>query len=186
MDRLRPGMKLSPSGLIVLGPNGRSGKLTRTIKGLCTWCGNKVTAKNRSTWCSNLCRRKFDRTQPSVLRADVEVRDGAVCQLCRLDCYDMREAMLERAEDHGYEETARWLTDDLGLVTKAETVKHLLCNRRTVYDVDHITPVSEATRWRSLFDVKNLRTLCYWCHQADTAEIAARRSSLRRRAKTTP
>ena len=172
-------MPLSPSHNVILGPDGRSGKIVKTVKGFCTWCSDKVP-KRRSTWCSNLCYAKYNNTQPSVLRTKVEARDQAVCQLCRMDCYDMREAMLERAEDHGYEETARWLTDDLGLPTTPEAVKHMLVNRRTVYDIDHIAAVSECSSWRKIFDLKNLRTLCHWCHAKDTAEIAARRAERNR------
>lgn len=168
MPKYKEGDPISPSGFVRLSENGRSGVIVHQVKGLCTWCGNKVPPR-RSTWCSHLCVIKYRLTQPDVLRAEVARRDEHVCALCGVDAYDLRERMLVHEEAHSTSQTAEMLTK-MGYPSNADTVRHLLCDRRTAWDMDHIEPVSQGG---DPFALDNLRTLCYWCHKGETRKLVS-------------
>jgi 5-methylcytosine-specific restriction endonuclease McrA len=50
--------------------------------------------------------------------------------------------------------------------------------RENLWDADHIVPVAEGGGECSL---ENLRTLCIWCHQNETAKLRRRLSENRKR-----
>ncbi len=161
---VKPGDPLSPSGLVRLAPDGRNGKIVMQVKGTCTWCGEKVPPR-RSTWCSNVCVRAYSLTQVTTLRAAVYTRDKGVCSRCGEDTDKVKKYIAEWYKLLGkdLEGVAHQLTD-YGKATTAAVAKHLI-SRRTLWDMDHIKPVSKGG---DVFGLSNLHTLCYWCHKAKT------------------
>ncbi len=131
------------------GPNGRT---------LCRWCGLEVPPR-RLTFCSDFCVNEWRlRTGPGYVREKVFERDRGVCALCGLDTV-AEAAHLKRLR--GAARLARYR--DWGLTPGA---------RRTLWDADHILPVSEGG---GECDLDNLRTLCLKCHREVTAALGQRR-----------
>jgi 5-methylcytosine-specific restriction protein A len=127
-------------------------------KGNCRWCGSAVP-KGRRTFCSDACVHEWKlRTDPGYLREQVFARDGGVCAQCGLDTESLRKdkRKLDWAARKQFEK-------DWG-------------GRRHLWDADHIVPVVEGG---GECDLSNMRTLCLKCHRAATAQLCARRPSLR-------
>ena len=59
----------------------------------------------------------------------------------------------------------------------------LPAGRVSYWDMDHVVPVVEGGGGCGL---ENLRTLCVWCHRAETARLAARRAEQRKRDRGLP
>lgn len=150
------------------GPNGRN---------LCRQCGEEVP-KRRRTFCSVACVDGWKiKTDPGHVRLLVFRRDEGVCAKCGMDTKKLRYLVRDlaaRAEEalgtkqpysHDFHRNLRGL---------------LPGNRTTYWDADHIIPVVEGG---GECDLDNYRTLCYWCHQKVTAELARRRAEERRRLK---
>jgi hypothetical protein len=180
----RDGDRISPSGRIVL--RGRRGVIIGAgIKGTCTWCAAKVTEARRSTWCSQWCVDAYQATQPQHQREALRERDRERCALCGLDCRRYRIVVLalwrrrdghRRAGPEPIRTVARLLTA-LGRATSDRLAGDLLLRRQDWWDVDHVVPISEGGH---PYDPRNLRTLCPWCHQDESAAGAARRAEHRR------
>jgi len=135
------------------GPNGRA---------LCRWCSLEVPS-GRFTFCSDWCVHEWRlRTNPGYLREQVFRRDRGVCAICRVDTYS---AYIELKRSRSRQRQK--LLDRWGL-------KQI--NRKSLWDADHIIPVSEGG---GECDLANLRTLCLICHREQTAELRRR---LRRQA----
>jgi 5-methylcytosine-specific restriction endonuclease McrA len=132
------------------GPGGRA---------LCRWCNLEVPP-GRFTFCSEWCVVEWRlRTDPSYLREQVFARDRGICGLCRLDTH---ACWLELKRSRGAPRLrllAQW-----GL-------KRL--SRKSLWDADHIVPVSEGG---GECDLDNLRTLCLICHRRETAALRRRRT----------
>ena len=130
------------------GPGGR---------GLCRRCGKEVPL-GRRTFCSDECVHEWRlRTDPGYLRDRVFARDWGVCALCGLDtvAFYRRFQMLPARK----RAALRGSLDMPAL-------------RDSFWDADHIVPVMEGG---GECDLGNLRTLCLWCHQAETAKLRKRR-----------
>lgn len=132
------------------GPNGR---------GLCRWCSLEVPLR-RFTFCSEYCVHEWKlRTQPAYLREQVLLRDRGICSLCRVDT-----AAASRRLRSSRGKNRQALLKYWGLKERT---------RKSLWDADHILPVSEGGGECSL---ENLRTLCLRCHRQVTAELRHRRS----------
>ncbi len=131
------------------GPNGRN---------LCRWCGLEVPPK-RSTFCSAWCVNEWRlRTDPGYLREQVYARDRGVCALCGTDT-DAAWRRLRRLRGAARAAAlAEW-----GIKER---------QRKTLWDADHVMPVSEGG---GECDLDNMRTLCLKCHRQVTAELRVRR-----------
>lgn len=164
------GPPVSPSGLVRLSANGRAGVIVRQIQGLCTWCGTRVPA-GRQTWCGKRCVWLYRMTQPACLRDAVFARDHGVCSSCSVDSVALYRVIQRYAALHGVEKTARILTH-LQRPSSVKVVQHLLDDRATVWDADHVRPISKGGK---PFDLGNIRTLCYWCHKRATKELASKK-----------
>lgn len=130
------------------GPNGR---------GLCRWCSIEVPAR-RFTFCSDDCVHEWKlRSQPGYLREHILKRDRGVCAHCGLDT--LREhRKLKRARG-----TIRQaLMRQWGFSTRM---------RKSLWDADHILPVTEGG---GECDLDNIRTLCLRCHRVVTAQLRER------------
>jgi 5-methylcytosine-specific restriction protein A len=158
---------------IEYGPNGFR---------LCRLCKTETTYK-RATLCSEACRTRWAlMTNPSYARQLVYQRDKGVCALCGLDT-DMLLKMIEAPKQAFYNQKPwpRWSDAPLGSFIRrtANNPSPLLStlNRTaSLWDADHIVPVIEGG---GECDMDNLRTLCLWCHKAETAALAARRARQR-------
>ncbi len=136
------------------GANGR---------GICRWCGAEVP-RGRRTFCDDFCVHEWRlRTDPGYLRARVRIRDRGVCAICGLDTIEFyrRLQRLPARKRAG-------LQRRLGIHS----------GRRSFWDADHIQPVAEGG---GECDLSNIRTLCLWCHQAETASLWMRRQNTDRR-----
>lgn len=195
----REGDSLCPTRAVVLvGRRGviRRSRVSSTWKpGDCTWCGTKVTKPGRSTWCSTFCVDAFKATQPEEQRRVVKARDGGVCGLCGLDTVRFRIAVrrwwwrlrpLHRGNTwpkHQRFDPGQHAADLLtlrGHPTSTAMLARLTGGRVVWWDMDHAVPISEGGH---PYDIRNLRTLCCWCHQRVTAEGSARRADRRRRVR---
>jgi len=130
------------------GGNGRN---------LCRWCSLEVP-KGRLTFCSDWCVEEWRlRSNPGYLRDKTFERDRGVCALCGLDT--VREfnrirrlrgaARLRAFAQHGIRPRAR----------------------HSLWDADHIAPVSVGG---GECDLSNIRTLCLKCHRGVTAALRLR------------
>jgi 5-methylcytosine-specific restriction endonuclease McrA len=130
------------------GPNGRN---------LCRWCSLEVP-KGRITFCSAWCVNEWKlRTDPGYLRDRVLERDAGICAKCGVDCItEFRKLRLAR----GRRRAGVW--SQWGLIPG---------QRRSLWDADHIVPVTEGG---GECDLDNLRTLCLRCHRDATAELRQR------------
>jgi 5-methylcytosine-specific restriction endonuclease McrA len=120
------------------GPNGRP---------LCRWCALEVPPGRRRTFCSPYCVHEWRlRSDPGYLRDQVFARDRGICALCGLDTVAeyRRLRRLPRAKRPAF-----------------------LAHRRSLWDADHILPVS---RGGGECDLDNLRTLCLRCHREVTSK----------------
>lgn len=130
------------------GANGRN---------LCRWCNLEVP-KGRVTFCSAWCVEEWRlRTDPGFLREKVLERDHGICAVCGVDCL-AAWAHLKRLR---------------GLARlKASTEWGLRGRfRKSLWDADHIVPVSEGG---GECDLTNLRTLCLKCHRQATDGLRSR------------
>ena len=133
------------------GPNGR---------GLCRWCSLEVP-RGRYTFCSEFCVHEWKlRTQPAYLREQVLKRDHGICASCRINTLAVARTLryargIRRAS----------LLEYWGLRRRS---------RRTLWDADHIVPVTEGG---GECDLDNIRTLCLRCHRQATAQLRLRKRS---------
>ncbi len=130
------------------GPNGRN---------LCRWCNLEVPP-GRSTFCSEWCVNEWRlRSDPGYLREQVFARDRGVCALCGVETEAVWRT-IRRARGAGRE---RMLVEWGIRGTR----------RKSLWDADHIVPVSEGG---GECDLDNMRTLCLKCHRKVTAALRER------------
>lgn len=130
------------------GPNGR---------GLCRWCSLEVPPR-RFTFCSEYCVHEWKlRSQPAYLREQVFLRDKGVCAVCRIDTVrEQRRLRFSRGKNR------QLLLGHWGLRKRI---------RKSLWDADHILPVTEGG---GECDLDNLRTLCLRCHREATRRLRER------------
>ena len=127
------------------GPSGRT---------LCRWCNLEVPAR-RFTFCSDWCVNEWRlRTDPGYLRERVFERYRGVCAACGADTAAEWNHLRRQRGPARRVALARW-----GLKSMS---------RRSLWDADHILPVS---RGGGECDLSNLRTLCLRCHRTATAAL---------------
>lgn len=157
---------------IEYGPNGFR---------LCRLCKTETTYK-RATLCSEACRTRWDlMTSPGYARSLVYQRDKGVCTLCGLDT-DLLMKMIEGPKQAFYSARRDWReAPRQSFIRSVGFNLHPLLYRLgrtvTLWDADHIVPVVEGG---GECELSNLRTLCLWCHKAETAALAKRRAAARR------
>ena len=135
-------------GNIPRGPNGR---------GLCRWCSLEVPPR-RFTFCSDYCVHEWKlRSQPGYLREQIFKRDRGVCAHCGVDTIN-EQRRLQRARG----------SSRLALVQHWGSGTHV---RKSLWDADHILPVTEGG---GECDLDNIRTLCLRCHRSVTAHLRER------------
>lgn len=182
----RHGDTICPTGAVVL--QGRRGVINRLgtrstwARGQCTWCGDPVPPGRRTLWCRQWCVDAYQATQPGHQRELVRTRDQERCQICGVDCRARRLALRRwrRILQSGRR------TAVLPRMAEVLALRGLPCStrqigawlgRRDLWDVDHTVPISEGGH---PYDLRNLRTLCPWCHAAETTAGAGRRAEQRR------
>lgn len=131
--------------------------------GLCRWCGGAVVSPRRS-WCSNDCVNAFKiRAWQDAIRTVLYRRDRGVCSACGIDTVEI-EALRQRIRAiHNSDATSpqwgRW------------------AQYNSTWEADHILPVHHGG---GCCGPENYRTLCWRCHAAETAALAASRADARR------
>lgn len=136
-------------------PKGENGRT------LCRWCNLEVP-KRRRTFCSDWCVNEWRlRTDPGYVRECVFARDRGICALCGRDTVKDWARIRRLRGARRKAALAEW-----GLRRMS---------RSSLWDADHIVPVSEGG---GECDLSNLRTLCLKCHRAVTQELR-RRSAVR-------
>jgi 5-methylcytosine-specific restriction enzyme A len=125
-------------------------------KGICRWCRREVTGRRR-TFCSDDCVHEWRlRTDPGYLRQQVLLRDRGICAICGLDAIEFYRRF-QRIPAR----KRRALSRQLDMHPR----------RRSFWDADHILAVAEGG---GECDLSNIRTLCLWCHQENTAQLRRR------------
>lgn len=139
------------------GPNGEN---------LCRWCKKEVKPPKR-TFCGEECIHEWQlRTSPSYVRTCLKRRDKCICKLCNLDCKQLQQSLATLYNtDHD-----AWIKE----IEKLAIPKGR--QRKSLWDADHIVPVCEGGGETGL---DNFRTLCIWCHRAETRALRARRAKSR-------
>jgi 5-methylcytosine-specific restriction enzyme A len=130
----------------------------------CRGCGG-VVIKPRRSFCSADCVDALSiANDPAYARRAVARRDSGVCAGCGLDCGDLDNALMRLR----HTDVAAWIAecDRLGLSPSERG--------RSVWEMDHIVPVTEGG---GACGLENLRTLCIWCHRGETAELRKRRAA---------
>jgi 5-methylcytosine-specific restriction enzyme A len=127
---------------LATGPNGRA---------LCRWCNLEVPA-GRFTFCSDFCVEEWKlRSNPGYLRERVLERDRGICAHCGLDCVAEWKRIKRLRGTSRFKANADW---NFG-------------TRKSLWDADHILPVSQGGGECNL---DNMRTLCLKCHRARKGE----------------
>ena len=110
---------------------------------------------------------------PAWLRALVFARDRGICAKCRIDCVLLRER-ISRLMRAGYDlgSLQLVLSTQCGENGNEATPRSILTSR-SFWEVNHIIPISEGGAQRSL---KNVETLCWWCHRETTKGQARQRA----------
>jgi len=130
-------------------------------RALCRWCNLEVPS-GRRTFCSEFCVNEWRlRTDPGYLRQQVLLRDRGVCAICGIDSLAAWRDLRRSRGTHRLKLLEKW-----GLTRFA---------RKSLWDADHIVPVSEGG---GECDLDNMRTLCLICHRAQTSELRRRRSAI--------
>ena len=130
------------------GPNGR---------GLCRWCSLEVP-RGRFTFCSEYCVHEWKlRTQPAYLRDQVLARDRGLCAVCGINALAALRQLRRSRGSRRQDLLLHWGMRSL--------------HRKSLWDADHILPVSEGG---GECDLDNIRTLCLRCHHTATAELRER------------
>lgn len=155
-------------------------------RALCRRC-NKPVPKGRRAWCSDKCVHEHRlRSDPNYARCCVRDRDHGVCVLCGLDCEAVMRGIgpafpygeTER-RPHGEDGFLRGYGDlrpgfnEWTVYWRGMGLERLPSSRMSAWDMDHETPVTEGGGECGL---DNLRTLCWWCHKAETRDLHARRA----------
>ena len=156
----------------------------------------------RRTFCGDGCVHEWNiRSDANYAREQVWKRDEGRCALCGVDTGEQIEH-IERAygsyQKSQYGGWVRWVPDkerERELSAELERLsiplhrwrgrgKSFRGKRQGIWDMDHITPVSEGGGSCGL---ENLRTLCLACHRHETRELRQRKKKKakreRRRAK---
>ena len=132
-------------------PRGANGR------GLCRWCSIEVP-RGRFTFCSEYCVHEWKlRSQPAYLREQVHLRDRGICAVCGTDAVAALRQLRRSRGSRRQQLLQHWGLRSL--------------YRRSLWDADHIVPVSEGG---GECDLDNIRTLCLRCHGAATAELRER------------
>jgi 5-methylcytosine-specific restriction endonuclease McrA len=156
----------------------------------CRMCKGPVAPPKRN-WCADpACLEEWlFRTRPAVLRSAVYARDGGRCRACGLDLslldltrlvWNLYLADLALADrnsrvragaaaavaglDGNPVSRGQWLAW-IGSASDWRA-RHRLPPRRSAWEVDHITPVSQGGDY---FARANLQLLCAPCHRLKTA-----------------
>lgn len=172
------------------GPNGRN---------LCRVCAKEVPPRN-SSFCSHDCVHEYRlRSDPGYVRFLVEKRDQGVCAVCGRDTEKFRARLLGKIRKI-YRRHATYDprpdTAPIHIVLRCtriskfvlrlggrrvgKTLFHRLYHVSQLWDADHALPVCEGG---GLCGLDGFRTLCLWCHAAETAALLKRRAAQRRESK---
>ena len=145
-NRLRPDRGWVNQKTHPRGPNGR---------GLCRFCGAEVPKGSR-TFCNAAEVHEWKlRTQPAYLREQTWRRDHGICSACGVDTDLLRK------------EAATLSRLDRVILLRAKG----FCPTATLWQADHIVPVSEGG---GQCGIDNIRTLCHPCHATATAALRKR------------
>lgn len=137
---------------------GQNGKL------LCRLCRVEVSGR-RIYWCSDACVEHYKvLSDPGYVRGLLFKRDHGVCRLCGLDTVELEER--HRVANETSLTYLYWF--------EGRALPRVV---RSLWDADHTVPVVEGG---GLCGIDGYRTLCIWCHKAETKALAGRLAEKRR------
>lgn len=151
-------------------------------KGQCRWCGGPVP-KGRRSWCGAACVNDYMiRSSPAIAAKLVYQRDRGVCALCGVDAIALRRAAVAELKLAKVADRSNWhwrYAELHRLVVWFEGRDYDVrvqgwnerCSIPALWQADHIVPVSEGGGGCGL---ENYRTLCLWCHAAETGKLRRR------------
>lgn len=147
-----------------------------TEKGKCRWCGVDVK-KPRRCWCSDTCVHEFNiRNDAGYIRWKVYERDRGICVICKLDTVKFKKDFCQFF--HSIPDRTGWNGINIYSGLKYKISGCLSGSfSQTFWEADHIVPVVEGGLE---IGMDNLRTLCRFCHKAETAKLAARLAEKRK------
>ena len=144
-----------------VGPNGRP---------RCRLCGTEVATK-RQRWCSPACVETYKMAAwPEHARHKVFERDHGVCGACGLDTMALqREAQRIWRLPHGQRGSGVW---------SVKVVERDVPVYGHLWEAHHIKAFVEGG---VVCGLDNYRTLCLWCHKAETASMVRKRARAKSR-----
>jgi 5-methylcytosine-specific restriction endonuclease McrA len=129
--------------------------------------------KPKRSFCSDACVHEWKvRTDPNYARDCVLSRDNGICAKCGRDTIAWWHELQLELRQAGF-----GIAPEICAARAAVYRRHGLSargpgQRVSLWDVDHITPVSEGGGECGL---EGLRTLCVICHRNETDALTARR-----------
>jgi 5-methylcytosine-specific restriction endonuclease McrA len=153
-----------------------------TAKGICGWCGRSPLPARRRAWCSDACRDKFMvRHSPGWARYKLWERDRGVCVRCGLDTQEL-EAAIRELRFPGEQTIWHRLRGAEPTFGSWEAVSALIRAidspwPESLWECHHRHALAEGGEPCGL---DGLETLCWRCHAAETAALAARLAKARR------
>lgn len=160
-------------------PQSQWGKPDRDDQGrpLCRQCRGVIPAEARQRcYCSVACRERFlIAGGGDYARRLVKRRDKGICAVCGIDCLWLEQVRRTVWHDDAINSKPVW--NDRS--EEAERLRKAVRRFRRLgeWQADHIKPVVEGGGECGL---ENLRTLCWECHNRETAALARRRAAARR------
>lgn len=141
--------------------------MTDKTKKLCKCGCERPIRPPRRVWFSDECNTIWlTHHYIAWARPACGARDGYTCVLCGLNCQQLDQDIdrLRKAYPFGTDEFHRAIAEiDLKYGEYS----------RDLWQADHIIPRCEG----GLDDIDNLRTLCIWCHKAETRKLTQRRTA---------
>jgi 5-methylcytosine-specific restriction protein A len=146
----------------------------RLPPGWCRFCRNRVPPGRKSkSWCSQDCIDLYQAARSgSGLRRYIFKRDRGVCFVCRLDAVGLAAEVGRWMRSNSLRQFGTLARNLLRVNGKADGETY----RNTFWDADHRVRVADGGGVRA--GLRNVQTLCMWCHKIKTAAEVARLNGL--------
>lgn len=153
-------------------PDHAAKRVLERDHGICCTCGLDTIRLHTEV------TERFRASVATEVKRPIPCRDwGSRGQPCEhVGCLGSAVDYEIRYKFHAYSSALR-RADFVEWCEQNQIPPHLRTGKRRLWEMDHVTPVVEGGADCGL---ENLRTLCWSCHRAETAALAARRSEKRK------